>query len=254
MDLDLKGRTAWVTGGSKGIGRACAERLATEGCEVLLISRTAADLEAAARAMTADTGTRVRTFPADLSKSEEVQRLWASEPAPDFLVNNAGAIPSGSITDIDETRWREAWELKVFGYINMCREAVSRMQARGSGVVVNIIGAGGEKPRPEYAAGAGGNAALMALTRALGAHSLAKGVRVVGVNPGLIRTERLERQLRIRAASQFGDAERWRELLDPRFPPGKPDHIAAMTALLCSDLSANTTGTIITIDGGACAR
>ncbi len=254
MDLNLQGRTAWVTGASKGIGRATAETLAREGCRVVLISRTLADLDAAAQGIRQRTGADISVFAADLSGSDEVARLWAHGDAPDILVNNAGAIPSGSIADVDEARWREAWDLKVFGYINMCREALARMTARGSGVIVNVIGAGGEKPRPDYAAGAGGNAALMALTRALGSTSTLKGVRVVGINPGLIETDRMETQLRRRADKQLGDASRWRELLDPRYPPGKPEHIADLVAFLASDLSSNTTGTIVTCDGGACAR
>ncbi len=94
----------------------------------------------------------------------------------------------------------------------------------------------------------------MALSKALGSTSLAKGVRVVGINPGLIETERLSTQMGRRALKKFGDASRWREMLDPRYPPGKPDHIASMVAFLASDLSSNTTGTIITIDGGGTAR
>lgn len=254
MDLGLAGRSAWITGASKGIGRATAAALAQEGCSVVLVSRTAADLNAAAEDIRQRTRSSVSVVVADLSRSEDIARLWADASAPDILVNNAGAIPSGSITDVDEPRWREAWDLKVFGYINMCREAMVRMSARGSGVIINVIGAGGERPRPDYAAGAGGNAALMALTRALGSNSSLKGVRVVGVNPGLIETDRMETQLRRRAATQLGDAERWRDLLDPRYPPGKPEHIADLVAFLASDRSSNTTGTIITCDGGSSAR
>jgi len=113
---------------------------------------------------------------------------------------------------------------------------------------------GGEKPMPGYAAGAGGNAALMALTRALGSNSVKDGVRVVAINPGLIETERLVRMQRVFAENQLGAAGRWREMLDPDFPPGRPQHIAAMVAFLASPLSANTTGTVITIDGGLSAR
>ncbi len=254
MDLGLSGRTAWVTGASKGIGRATAETLAREGCSVVLIARASPGLDEAAGQIRNATGSTASVFAADLSRADDIARLWADVPAPDILVNNAGAIPSGSIADVDETRWREAWDLKVFGYISMCREALARMSQRGSGVIINVIGAGGERPRADYAAGAGGNAALMALTRALGSTSALNGVRVVGINPGQIETTRMETQMRRRAASQLGDADRWRELLDPRYPPGQPRHIADLAAFLASDLSSNTTGTIITCDGGSSAR
>jgi NAD(P)-dependent dehydrogenase (short-subunit alcohol dehydrogenase family) len=254
MELGLQGRTALITGASKGIGRACADRLASEGCDVWLVARSGDAVAAVADVIAADHGVHAHGIAADLSLSSEVERVWHSTPPVDIVVNNAGAIPSGSIADVDEETWRAAWDLKVHGYINLTRHALADMSERGSGVIVNVIGAGGEKPTPGYIAGAGGNAALMAITRALGSTSRRHGVRVVGVNPGLILTDRLETLMRTNAELRFGDAERWRELLDPKYPPGDVDHIAAAVAFLASDLSGNTTGTIITIDGGASAR
>ncbi|MGY6501485.1 MAG: short-chain dehydrogenase/reductase [Acidimicrobiales bacterium] len=254
MDLGLHGRSALVTGASKGIGRAAAALLAAEGCTVTMVARTATDLDAAAATIRSDHDAEITTIAADLSRSEEVDRVWTTAGVPDILVNNAGAIPSGTIADIDEERWRAAWDLKVFGYLNLCRMAMADMSERGSGVIVNVIGAGGEKPTPGYIAGAGGNAALMAVTRALGATSLRHGVRVLGINPGLIHTERLEDLMRDAAERRFGDADRWTELLDQRYPPGHVDHIASAVAFLASDRSSNTTGTIVTIDGGSSSR
>jgi NAD(P)-dependent dehydrogenase (short-subunit alcohol dehydrogenase family) len=254
MELGLRGRTALITGASKGIGRAVADRLASEGCDVWLVARSESALAQAAGEITSTHGVAATPIAADLSDSDEVDRVWASTPCVDIVVNNAGAIPSGSIVDVDEDTWREAWDLKVHGYINLTRRALTDMGDRGSGVIVNIIGAGGEKPTPGYIAGAGGNAALMAITRALGSTSRRQGVRVVGINPGLIHTERLESLLRRNAELRLGDADRWSKLLDQRDPPGDVDHIAAAVAFLASDLSGNTTGTIVTIDGGASAR
>jgi NAD(P)-dependent dehydrogenase (short-subunit alcohol dehydrogenase family) len=221
---------------------------------VWLVARSESALAQAAGEITSTHGVAATPIAADLSDSDEVDRVWASTPCVDFVVNNAGAIPSGSIVDVDEDTWREAWDLKVHGYINLTRRALTDMGDRGSGVIVNIIGAGGEKPTPGYIAGAGGNAALMAITRALGSTSRRQGVRVVGINPGLIHTERLESLLRRNAELRLGDADRWPELLDQRDPPGDVDHIAAAVAFLASELSGNTTGTIVTIDGGASAR
>lgn len=254
MELGLNGRTALVTGASKGIGRATAAMLASEGCDVWMVARSASDLEAAAESIRADYGVNVTPIAADLSRTDEIDRVWAAVPLPHILVNNAGAIPSGTIADIDDERWRQAWDLKVFGYITLMRHALADMSERGSGVIVNVIGAGGEKPTPGYIAGGGGNAALMAVTRALGSTSLRKGVRVVGINPGLIHTERLEELMRSAADRRFGDPDRWTELLDQRYPPGQVDHIASAVAFLASDRSGNTTGTIVSIDGGSSAR
>jgi 3-oxoacyl-[acyl-carrier protein] reductase len=144
--------------------------------------------------------------------------------------------------------------LKVFGYINLCRLAFEAMSERRNGVIINIIGAAGNKPTFDYIAGSVGNASLMALTKALGATSRKHGVRVVAINPGLIKTDRLIDLARAKADEFLGDAERWGETLDQEFPPGEPEHIADLAAFLVSDLSSYTTGTILTVDGGSSAR
>jgi NAD(P)-dependent dehydrogenase (short-subunit alcohol dehydrogenase family) len=130
----------------------------------------------------------------------------------DILVNNAGAIPGGGLADVDDARWRQAWELKLFGYINLIRAVLPLMQARGSGVIANIIGMAGVAPRAEYICGSTANAALIAFTQAIGAASPQHGVRVFGINPSPTRSDRIEAVLRAQAASRFGDADRWLEL------------------------------------------
>ena len=129
-----------------------------------------------------------------------------------------------------------------------------RRDESGQRVILNIIGAGGERPSSGYIAGAGANAGLMAITRAMGGVSRKHGIRVLGINPGQIVTERLETMQRVLAQEKFGDAERWKEVWDSNYPPGQVEHIADASAFLVSDLSSNTTGTIVTIDGGHCAR
>ena len=255
MDLNIRGQKAVITGASKGIGRAVADRLAAEGADVHLVARTSATLEAAVSELKSDYGIEASFSALDLSESANIDRLFVDRSDPiDILVNNAGAIPGGSMDLVDEDTWRDAWDLKVFGYINMCRLAYARMRDSGQGVIINIIGAAGERPSPGYIAGSGGNASLMAITRALGGRSLEDGIRVVAINPGLIKTERLVTILKTQALERFGDAARWEELIDPAFPPGNPQHIADLVAFLVSDLSGNTTGTVLTGDGGSCAR
>lgn len=254
MDLGLKGRSALITGGSKGIGLAAAVSLASEGCNVHLAARTASDLEASAASLRAKYDVEVTVHAVDLSNGDAARALVDAHANVEILVNNAGAIPAGSIADIDETRWREAWDLKVFGYQNTCRAMLGHMREKGRGVIVNVIGAAGEAPTPGYIAGSAGNASIMALTRALGATSREYGVRVVGINPGLIATDRMVTLMKTKAQAKFGDESRWRELQDQVYPPGMPEHVGDMVAFLASDRSANTTGTIITIDGGSSAR
>lgn len=252
MDLELGGKSALITGGSKGIGRAAAAALAAEGCAVTLVARGEAALSAAADAIRAHAQVPVATISADLSRQDEVERVAAHIPTPDILVNNAGAIPPGALHAVDNTTWRAAWDLKVFGYISLCRLIHARMAERRSGVIVNVIGAAGEKYPSDYITGAAGNAALMAFTRALGRGSARVGVRVVGINPGPVETERLVMLQRARAERTLGDAGRWRELVvDMAFGrPAAPEEIGAAVAFLASPRSAYTNATILTIDGG----
>jgi NAD(P)-dependent dehydrogenase (short-subunit alcohol dehydrogenase family) len=253
MDLQLGGKRALITGGSKGIGRATADVLADEGCDVTLVARDAALLEQAAGAIRARRQVNVQVIPADLSSDETVHRVAAEAGEIDILVNNAGAIPPGDLLSVDNETWRRAWDLKVFGFISFCRSVYPRMAARKSGVIVNVVGAAGEKFPPGYIAGATGNASLMAFTRALGRQSPADGVRVVGINPGPVATDRLIMLQRDRAAKTLGDAERWQELFSgmPFGRAATPAEIAYAVAFLASPRSGYTSGTILTIDGGA---
>ena len=252
MELGIKGRKALITGASKGIGAAVAERLATEGCDLILVSRSLAELEALASRIRAAHQVAVEVRAYDLSDSGNVDALANEFSNIDILVNNAGAIPGGNLDEIDEARWRAAWDLKVFGYINMSRRFYAQMRAKRSGVIVNVIGAGGESLDADYIAGSTGNAALMAFTRALGGKAPDDGVRVVGVNPGPILTDRMEIMLRRRARQLWDDETRWMETT-AAMPFGRAGHVeevAAAVAFLASDLSGYTSGTIVTLDGG----
>ena len=133
----------------------------------------------------------VEIHAADFSKGDTVRSVVEAVGHADILVNNAGAIPRGDILAMTEPKWREAWELKVFGYINATRAMLEKMYARKKGAVVNIIGLAGESYNYDYVAGTMGNAGLMAFTRAVGSKSVDHGVRVVAINPPATRTDRM---------------------------------------------------------------
>lgn len=252
MDLKLKAKRVLVTGASKGIGKSCAMVLAQEGCEVLLVSRDGSALKALADEIRTATGVKVDYLSADLSVKGSAKTVseWAGEI--DILVNNAGAIPGGDLLTVDEETWRSAWDLKVFGYINLCREIYRKMKARHEGVIVNVLGAAGDRFTASYIAGSTGNAGLMAFTRALGGQSHKDGIRVVGVSPGPVATERLTSVYKQRAIAAFGDENRWTELT-ARMSFGRaaePEEIAYTVAFVASERSSYTSGIYITIDGG----
>ncbi len=255
MDLHLRGKRVLITGASKGIGAAAAEALAEEGCHLYLAARNAEALETLAQRLRKTHGVEVSIHAVDLRQSDQLARLAEAASDIDVLINNAGDIPGGSLDKIDEQTWRHAWDLKVFGYINLTRLVYARMKQRGHGVIVNDIGAAGEWFDANYITGSAGNAALMAFTRALGGQSLKDNIRVVGINPGPVATDRVISLSKRQAADRLGDENRYQEIM-AGFPLGraaKPREIADMMAFLASERSGYTSGVIMTIDGGLSA-
>src|SRR5581483_11155778 len=153
MDLMLRDKRVLITGASRGIGAAAAEAFAEEGCHVRLVARDGAALEALAGRLSRAHNVEATARPADLRKADDVARLAEDAGDVDILVNNAGDIPGGALDAVDEARWRHAWDLKVFGYINLTRRFYAAMKARGGGVIINDIGAAGERMDAGYIAG-----------------------------------------------------------------------------------------------------
>ena len=256
MDLNLKNKTVLITGGSKGIGLACAHEFANEGCNLHLVSRTESDLLEAKDKILSNHNVDVTIHSLDLSKSSNVDDLSATCPTIDILVNNAGAIPAGNIEAIDENRWRESWDLKVFGYINMTRRFYPVMKDAGGGVIMNVIGLAGVRVDRNYIAGSTGNASIIGFTNAMGAHALDEGMRVLGVCPGAVQTERITTMLKTRAKDEKGDESRWQDYFSgmPLNRPALVEEIANVIVFLCSERASWITGTTINLDGGVANR
>jgi NAD(P)-dependent dehydrogenase (short-subunit alcohol dehydrogenase family) len=256
MDLKLAGKTALITGGSKGIGRATAEVFAAEGCNVIIVSRSAEALAAAKSAIAQKSNVRVDTVAADLSDSSKVDQLAKDYPNIDILVNNAGAIPGGTLLDVSEETWRRAWDLKVFGYVNMCRRFYALMKERRTGVIVNVVGNAADTHDPEYICGVAGNAALTAFSQSLGSVSAKDGVRVVALSPGPVETDRLITLMKKKAKDRSGSEDNWKDLFKPLpFQRGaSAEEIGAAIAFLASPQSGYTSGSVMTIDAGLSAK
>lgn len=253
MDLQLAGRTAVVTGASRGIGAAIAEALAEEGCHLHLAARGGTALNDVAERLRTAHGVTVVTHAVDLRDHEDLTDLAAKTGDADILINNAGDIPGGGLDATTPETWRHGWGLKVYGYIDLTRLFYARMKERGSGVIVNNVGNAGESVDARYLAGSTGNAALMAFSRAIGGRSLDDGIRVVAVNPGPVATERMVEHLKNAARSRWSDESRYGELTAhyPLGRPADPREVADLIVFLASERSSYTSGAVFTVDGGA---
>jgi len=239
VDLKLKGKSVLVTGGSKGIGLACVRTFVAEGCRVHLASRTPRQVPEG-----------VIAHAVDLRDAAGLQKLAAQCAGVDILVNNAGDIPGGTLESLDDAKWRHAWELKVFGYINLTRAIFTDMKARRSGVIVNVIGMAAENPSAEYICGATANAGLAAFTKALGKGSIEHGVRVVGVHPPSTRTDRILQVMKAAAKAKLGDENRYEELVGKGGMFGQmiePEQVADAVAFLASRRAGQLSGIVLNL-------
>ena len=257
MDLGLNGKIALITGGSKGIGRACAERLAQEGCDVLIVARTASDLEQSAAALRETSGRRVEICATDLRSAQgceaAVGALKHAYGRLDILVNNAGATQSGDFFKLDDAVWEDGFALKFYSYVRLSRALWPLLKEAG-GSVVNVIGAASKTPTANFMIGGAVNAAITNFTKALAELGLKDGVAVKAVHPGMTVTGRLETLLNQRAAAEgLSRAEYERQELARaglrRY--SEPADIAALVAFLAAPLAQQLHGVDVFIDGGA---
>jgi NAD(P)-dependent dehydrogenase (short-subunit alcohol dehydrogenase family) len=252
MDLNIKGRTALITGASRGIGVAIAEVLAAEGVHLHLAARDENLLQQHADRLSKAHGIKVATYKRDLSLTSEIESLGQACANVDILVNNAGDIPIGTLEKVDSATWRKSWDLKVFGYIDLTRVIYPKMCQRRSGVIVNVSGAAARTPNVQYIAGCTANIALNMFTQCLGGDSMRYGVRVVAVNPGPTISDRHLAHVKERAQRVLGDASRWQEL-HAQLPPGRAGlvhEVAEAVAYLVSDRASFVSGAALDIDGG----
>jgi NAD(P)-dependent dehydrogenase (short-subunit alcohol dehydrogenase family) len=259
MKLGLEGKVVWITGGSKGIGLACARAFAAEGARVAIASRSEENLETA-RLTLGREGFDVATARADFSNPSEAQAAAATTESLlgpiDVLVNSAGAAKRRPWEKLDAEAWRQGMDSKYFTYIHAMDAVRPGMIERRRGAIVNVIGLGGKAAQTVHLPGGAANAALMLVTAGW-ANALGKyGIRVNAVNPANTLTERLQDALRL-DAQKLGVTET--EALrrnEERIPLGrlaKPEEVAAVVLFLASDQASYVTGAIIPMDGGRLA-
>jgi|SRR5579875_2777783 len=258
MELGLRGRTALITGGNKGIGRGIAEEFAREGVSLHLAARSEAELIEVQRDLTARHGISCDIYPRDLSQREIRDQLARELSHVDILVNCAGAVPGGGLDQVSEDAWRAGWDLKLYGFVGITRIIYKEMCRRKRGVIINIVGTGGVTTNADYICGGPSNAALIHFTVSLGGASVRNNVRVCGVNPGPTETERFRRYgaaMEKKIAPEKLAAYRANE--GRIFAYGRParvDEITGMVAFLASDRASYISGTMVTVDGGLVAR
>jgi 3-oxoacyl-[acyl-carrier protein] reductase len=257
MDLQLKGKTALVTGGSEGIGRAIAEVLAKEGVDVSICARRKGPLEAVADELSKETGRKVVAIPADLTKDADAANFVRESAEKlgrvDILVNNAGSAPGGVIETLSEDAWAQALQLKFMGYVRCLRYALPIMVKQGGGRVVNLIGNDGVKPSYWEIAPGAANAAGQNLTKSLAGQYGKHGISFVAVNPGPVRTERWDGLVKAMSRDMKISYEEANKLAPSAIPMGRiaePLEVANLVAMLASPLMHYVNGTMIEIDGG----
>ncbi|PVE43182.1 SDR family oxidoreductase [Limnohabitans planktonicus] len=257
MDLHLSDKHVLITGGSKGIGLACAHAFLQEGAKVSLVSRNIANLSAARAQLQATfPAEHIHTVAANLRDAQAALVALDSAEAAfgpvDVLVNSAGAAKRTTAPELTPEAWADAMQAKYFTYIHMINPSIQRMAARGQGTVVNVVGNGGKVASPMHLPGGAANAALMLASAGLAAAYGPQGIRVNAINPGLTRTDRLQEGMVTNARMQGISIEQAMQQAVDKIPLGRmaePEEIAHAVLFLASSKASYITGICMSMDG-----
>ena len=262
MELGLSGKKAIVTGGSAGIGLACAKALVREGVDTVIAARDPKRLEQAVEQIRSAAETpgqnEVVAISADLTRAEDIKRVvqeaFKRLDRVDILINNAGSARAGGFSELEDRDFLDAWNLKLLGYIRMVREVLPHMRKQQDGRIVNIIGGAARTPSPTFLPGSTANAALLNFTKGISQDLARDNIRINAISPGPTSTERAKRLNRqLAEAKGISEEEAWQRSIGsiPRGRMVEPSEIAALALFLVSDLAASILGAEVAIDGGS---
>ncbi len=256
MDLGIRGRKAVVCASSQGLGFACAQALAVEGCEVWLNGRRADKLAAAAEALVAKTGATVHTVAADLNTDAGRTALLAACPEPDILVNNNAGPPPGQLADWDHDAWILALEANLIAGVLLIRAVLPGMRARRFGRIVNITSAMVKTPHAAMGLSTAARAGLTAVSKALAREAVIDNVTLNNLLPERFDTPR-QAYMADRMVTDLGITreEAYRRIAAtlPAHRLGRPEEFGAACAFFCGALAGFVTGQNLQLDGGAYA-
>ena len=246
MNLGIAGKTALVTGASKGIGYAVAQGLAAEGARVIISARGEKRLAEAVEELRVG-GAEVAGVSADVSKPESIENLLAATRArfgpPDILISNAGGPPTGKATDLADDAWSKGYDLTLMANVRLAKAVLPHMQAQAWGRIINITSVSIKQPVPNLTLSNAFRAAVTGFAKTLSSEVAASGVTINNVGPGYTATERIQDLFDEDAAQDF-----IKTIPAGRF--GEPEEIAAAAVFLASQQAAYITGQTIIVDGG----
>lgn len=255
MNIDLQGRAAVITGGSKGLGLAMARRFAASGADVAILARGRAALDEAERLIGTEARGRVAAIACDVATAEGVRAghdgAMAALGRIDIVVNNAGISRTGAFETVTDEIWQEDLDLKLFAAIRLTRLAWPQMRERGWGRVINVLNTGAKAPRAGSAPTAVSRAAGLSLTKVLAGEGAPHGILVNALLVGLIESD----QWRRRAESSGQPLEAMLAEMGQGVPlgrVGRAEEFAQAACFLASDAASYVTGTAINVDGGSC--
>lgn len=258
MDYQLKGKRAIVMASSRGLGHATALGLAREGCHLVMCSRDAARVEAAAERIRRETGARVRALAADVSSRADAARLVEAAVAEygglEIVVHNAGGPPAGETLELTEEQWQHAFEQNLLSFVRIARAAVPEMRKAGYGRVIAIASSSIKQPIPNLALSNALRAGVWGLAKTLSRELAPHGILVNVVAPGRIETERIAELDRANAERSGRSIEEIRRATVAAIPLGRlgrPEELANVVVFLASAAASYVTGQAITVDGGA---